>query len=603
MDTNQTSNLHKKKFGQFFSGEKVAQLLYSLLPNKTTWSTVVDPMVGIGDMLMVVDEHSSSYINMLGIEIDPIVSRECTRRVPNAHIKNENAFKSKDLIIEDGWDLVITNPPYVRYQLQGSDDKGLMPTSTDIRTCLIRQIEQLKHLTKQEKELFLKVSKSYSGLSDMAVPAWILCAALVRISGYLAIVVPETWLSRNYASPIQYLISKLYHIEKIAKDSDLSWFPDAQVKTCLIVAKRKELSTIQSFSNQETTILEISDEDKICNTRVQKTISLFPYMLNGRYVDNWILGEDRGFVNDNLLPYELNNLLGNNHFNQFISLNEMGIECGQGLRTGANDFFYVKIINYENGLCLVHSNNWDHGGRDYHFPQENIIPALQKRGDIENLVVNQSNLKKAVVYLNDEVKDELKCYVDSGEQYADTKGRRFKDYSAVHPNEKIIDGTIIRHWYILPKFAKRHLPNLCMTRISSGVAECLYVKQDNNRPIVVDANMVTIWGKNQSANKIAFAILNSTWSKLNLELICTVMGAGALKIETSHLNKMLFPNLPEDSLSKLENIAEHLIKNGRMTPEIQNEIDILVLSPFDDESLISKCKGLLQKKIAERNRK
>lgn len=48
---NKALSLHKKRFGQYFSGEKVADMLFDLLPENATWDTVVDPMAGIGDML------------------------------------------------------------------------------------------------------------------------------------------------------------------------------------------------------------------------------------------------------------------------------------------------------------------------------------------------------------------------------------------------------------------------------------------------------------------------------------------------------------------------------------------------------------------------
>ena len=48
----QSDALHKKRFGQYFSGKQVADMLFSLLPKNQEWKTVVDPMVGIGDMLV-----------------------------------------------------------------------------------------------------------------------------------------------------------------------------------------------------------------------------------------------------------------------------------------------------------------------------------------------------------------------------------------------------------------------------------------------------------------------------------------------------------------------------------------------------------------------
>ena len=169
MSKTQFNALHKKRFGQYFSGEKVADMLLSLLPKNQEWKTVVDPMVGIGDMLMSV-QHCTSVPLMLGVEIDDTVAKDCTERVPNATIVNGDAFKTPELVTNEGWDLVITNPSYVRYQLLAEDDET-MPSAQDIRKNSINQIQTIPYLTDVEKSLFLSISKNYSGLADMAVPA------------------------------------------------------------------------------------------------------------------------------------------------------------------------------------------------------------------------------------------------------------------------------------------------------------------------------------------------------------------------------------------------------------------------------------------------
>jgi hypothetical protein len=56
-------------------------------------------------------------------------------------------------------------------------------------------------------------------------------------------VVPEAWLSREYARPIQYLLTKLFTLEYVVEDLHRAWFVDAQVKTMLVIARRRSAST------------------------------------------------------------------------------------------------------------------------------------------------------------------------------------------------------------------------------------------------------------------------------------------------------------------------------------------------------------------------
>ena len=66
--------LHKKRFGQYFSGKKVSDLLFSLLPGDQKWKSVIDPMVGIGDMLVSVRENTGEIKELVGIESDKAVA-------------------------------------------------------------------------------------------------------------------------------------------------------------------------------------------------------------------------------------------------------------------------------------------------------------------------------------------------------------------------------------------------------------------------------------------------------------------------------------------------------------------------------------------------
>ena len=459
--------LHKKRFGQYFSGKKVADMLFSLLPKDRIWKTVVDPMAGIGDMLVSV-QNCASNPQMLGVEIDEIVAKDCATRLPNATIVTKDAFKSSELITVEGWDLVITNPPYVRYQLQNGDDET-MPSAQEIRENLINQIQSISYLSDTEKALFLSLSENYSGLADLAVPAWILCAALVKKNGYLAVVVPETWLNRDYAAPIQYLLMKLFQIETIARDTNASWFPEALVKTCLVVAKRTDVRNLIEASKYMTRIIEI-DRDYY-----QQTISLFPQLRVAKDARKWTdLSDSSFFTNKTELPHELKGIISENNA-EYISLDDMGIECGQGLRTGANNFFYVTIEQDEGKTYSVRSKAWDQGGKKYSFCKDDILLALQNRGEIDGLVVCPDKLVTGVLYPQGKIHGQLKDYITRAEEYRDGKNRRFKDYSAVKPNEKTDGANIIREWFRLPKMANRHLPNLCLTRVSANTTECLYV--------------------------------------------------------------------------------------------------------------------------------
>ena len=647
---------HQKRFGQYFSGDKVAALLSLLLPQGLQYCSIIDPMVGNGDLLSAVVAKATKNVQMLGVEIDEPVAVACQKRLPQANIICEDAFQSKAVITEKGWDLVITNPPYVRYQLQ-NDDNSVMPTGNAIRDNLFTLLNQLSYLDAEEKQLLLQITQNYSGLSDMAVPSWILCASLVKTGGILAMVVPETWLNREYAKPIQYLLLKTFDVLTIARDVNACWFDNALVRTCLIVAKKKKIVPLSETSGEKTLFIDLgaglvgecslvdnlawnglsgekalidlltrtvnaADNDFALESR--STMSLFPQMLASQRIPKWMSsGDFQAQNNASQLPRDLGSILNSVPEQAYMTLGDFGIHCGQGLRSGANEFFYLEITGETDDKYSLFTSKWFGRGRTIEVPKKFIIRCVQNRRQVTGLVANPQALETGVLYLQDHIRPQdfnvcthnaaerykvlpsaLNDYISTAEKYKNPRGISFREYSAVKPNEKKIDSQYERFWYMLPQFAPRHLPNLCITRVSSTAADCVYIPQSEENPIAVDANFVTLWGSSEETIKICLALLNSTWSKCYLELLCTVMGGGALKIEASHVRQLLFPKLNRRQLQRLSKYGITIAKKQKITPELRNAIDATILESFtDEERLLMQIRALLRKKLNERGAK
>ena len=647
---------HQKRFGQYFSGDKVAALLSLLLPQGLQYCSIIDPMVGNGDLLSAVVAKATKNVQMLGVEIDEPVAIACQKRLPQANIICEDAFQSKAVITEKGWDLVITNPPYVRYQLQ-NDDNSVMPTGNAIRDNLFTLLNQLSYLDAEEKQLLLQITQNYSGLSDMAVPSWILCASLVKAGGILAMVVPETWLNREYAKPIQYLLLKTFDVLTIARDVNACWFDNALVRTCLIVAKKKKIVPLSETSGEKTLFVDLgaglvgerslvdnltwnglsgekalidlltskvnaADNDFVLESR--STMSLFPQMLASQRIPKWMSsGDFQAQNNASQLPRELDSILNSVPEQAYMTLGDLRIHCGQGLRSGANEFFYLEIAGEADDKYSLFTSKWFGRGRTIEVPKKFIIRCVQNRRQVTGLVANPQTLETGVLYLQDHIRPQdfnvcthnaaerykvlpsaLNDYISTAEKYKNPRGISFREYSAVKPNEKKINSKYERFWYMLPQLAPRHLPNLCITRVSSTAADCVYIPQSEENPIAVDANFVTLWGSSEETIKICLALLNSTWSKCYLELLCTVMGGGALKIEASHVRQLLFPKLNRRQLQRLSKYGIAIAKRQKITPELRNAIDATILESFtDEESLLMQIRALLRKKLNERGAK
>lgn len=643
---NKEKSIRQKRYGQYFSGKRVADLLVALLPPKAQIKNAIDPMVGTGDMLSALCSTDWKIKRLVGIEIDSTIVDICRRKNSNAEIFLGDAFVTQVPDEPKGWDLVITNPPYVRYQLlnETNNTEGL-PSGEQIRSNLISAILRSKNLNKEDEKMFLEFAKTYSGLSDMTIPSWLLCASMVKENGYLAMVIPDTWLNREYATPIHTLLLRCFDVLYIVSDSGLTWFENAQVKTCLIVAQRKPTIELDEALNSETYCIKLGKRlvgdkslvdnliyrnfcgmtafinminDRVainndnCRASVERTYTLFPKVFNKKLYDTNVFS---------FLPIEIKEILSTSTFNDFVTLDKMGFKVGQGLRTGANDFFYCDIISKELDKSRVHFNWYK---QNVLIDDQNLMYVLQNRNEINGLCILKKDLSKRVLYITKQVRNfeidtlsskilqhftalnvETSNYITAGENYVPISGKSLKPFperSAVKPNERKDSTGYKRFWYMLPPITERHVPCLCIPRVCGKAVECLFVEQSEDLPIIVDANFITLWNNSSTMKYFIFALLNSTWFKCYMECISAVMGGGALKVEAVHVRKVLFPKYTTEQIELLAQYGKKLRKELAMSSELQDEIDTIVLKPFGQNSndILKKIREKLRVLLSER---
>ena len=386
---------NKKRLGQFFSGSSIATLLAHLAQHQKAKS-IIDPMSGSGDMIAACDPDNNPHKKYFGVEIDDAVSSGSSQRFDlnhNVQVINSNCFDLKliETLASNKYDLVITNPPYVRYQTINNNSINLPKSlsTSEIKKNLIYSLNLFNHLDQKDKELFEILISKYSGLSDLAVPSWLLCAILTNVGGRLAMVVPQTWLNREYANVIQYLLLRWFQIEHIVEDANSVWFPDAQVKTTLLVAKRIERkNSISSWKSESFSYTSIHAKAKNENSLVGNvfqnhpcpekvfvkcinnghqhpdSIDLFRIKISDFAKDLIRRSEHKWFdqiepqklekSNEiNLkVPSKIKNWLGDNQL-QFRTLSDYGVNIGQGLRTGSNAFFYMDVVETQKNGKIV----------------------------------------------------------------------------------------------------------------------------------------------------------------------------------------------------------------------------------------------------------
>lgn len=657
----------KKRRGQYFTGMPLARLLASLAEAEKAKS-IIDPMAGRGDMLVACAESHTRRPTLLGaVEIDPNAHGECATRIadlgyPRSVVMHGNAFDARLLnkFPTHSWDLCITNVPYVRYQSLSQSTKAELPlpSALEVRNGLLDILDALRDLDEDDRRLFKTLAANYSGLADLAVPSWILCAGLVRVGGTLAMVVPDTWLSRDYALAIKYMLLRWFRVRYIVEDSDAVWFPDALVRTTLLVAQRiPRRASAFDWGDEEFLRLRLSGRathersvvgrmfPRIRHTEREfghlvrrwfrqqtiprsefvaaERIRLKDFALNTRQTcltQPWCASLEEMAIRPDesnpgtLLPPELAAWLGKAAGRvSFTVLGDLGVRAGQGLRTGANLFFYAnKVGEKGNNEILAPSSIFgiNHiqvskkcvqtvlrkqaelpsGYKVETFSLMGRVLALQKYALPEDIrrssthgSVSRRSYRPMPVELAKLVRVAATTTVGDSHE-----NRKIPELSAVAPNVRSADpndpGSKPRFWYMLPDFAPRHRPDLFVARVNNGHPK---VFLNANRAVLIDANFVTLWAENGArANcEALLALLNSSWCHAALELTATVMGGGALKVEATHVRRLPLPVLNTAQWGRLSTLGKKLVDvSSEKSQEVLHTINQVIV-----EALVGKA--------------
>lgn len=430
----------RKQFGQYFTGIPLGKLLAHLALRPDT-RTVLDPMAGHGDLLDATREAAAEraipVARLDGIEIDATTADVCRGRLaalvpttsgPDCSILGADAFDPATVsaLPIGSYDLVITNPPYVRYQTRNGSDGATVPPRSGLEQILDT------HYGGADREIWKVLVRNYSGLSDLSVPAWILASLLVRPGGRLALVGPATWRSRNYADVIRYLLLRFFTLETIVADSQPGWFSDALVRTHLIIARRLSTSQARPRLHRRTRwanarwvhvaqdasdgrslvgaafagahpearfaasvysgatdstpgidvkTFELRHEWATLDARLRRT-SWYP-SLEGDGERGSPISAARQPLRP-VVPEALRDLLPPSaDTTGLIPLEKAGIRIGQGLRTGCNAFFYVTAFGTARKASVQVKASQPLGGTEFAVPSAALHPALRRQAEMK----------------------------------------------------------------------------------------------------------------------------------------------------------------------------------------------------------------------------
>ncbi|MHB8192943.1 MAG: Eco57I restriction-modification methylase domain-containing protein [Bellilinea sp.] len=309
--------MDNKGLGQFFTPKIVADFMVHLA-KKDAECKVLEPASGRGIFIKVLKENG--YKNIVGYEIDPNLDSEYSELV-----KNESFISAN---ISTKFDLIIGNPPYVRW-------KNLCP---DQKLELNQNKLWNMYFNSLCDYLYIFILKSVEILSNY---------------GELIFITPDYWLSTTHAQTLRDYLVKNGYFTHIINFVETPIFPN--VTSSMVIFRyiksisRKHLENkiniIKYYSKKRLTVDRINmilDDNKVDDDIERFTKEQFG--VNKK----WILApdtvENRLNIYEGLCKPNINKMLFND-LNNYATLSDIA-DIGNGLVSGLDKAFKIpKSIN------------------------------------------------------------------------------------------------------------------------------------------------------------------------------------------------------------------------------------------------------------------
>ncbi|HEV2832331.1 MAG TPA: N-6 DNA methylase [Hanamia sp.] len=434
-------NSHQQSHGQHFTQSDEADILNAFCIGKNTLS-VLDPSCGSG-MFLTRAFYFFKYFHpeetmtgqIKGIDVSPYSTyltfinlffrRKCeNKNVAETFTNNFLKINNNDVLPVDA---CVGNPPFIRHEL--IDDKT-----------------EWIQLIKKEYSI------SYvNGQSDLYIYFLIHAASFLKEGARLGWVISASWLDVQFGGGLQRFLLEHFKIIAIIDYQAKRSFETASVNTILLVIEKSEhekerknhlVKFVRLYCEYEKLIGEIHSASRItsaiefaknieainenvCNENMRVTLARQIILENDSSVDGKYFN---GYWGAKYFrsPKIYDKIILNSG-DQFFSLSHFA-EVKYGVKTGANDFFYLidethKALafgekEYENifgDSKASHQQIWNTCGwflsgldnKHFIIEKEFVQPVFKTQKEADNLEVKISKLKFSV--LNCKVpKDELK---------------------------------------------------------------------------------------------------------------------------------------------------------------------------------------------------
>ncbi len=245
----------KNKYGQYFTPEIIADFMINLADIEQN-SKILEPSSGKGIFLDLFLEKG--YKNLSAFELDKNLIAERHNDI----VKNES-FVSSD--IKDKFDLIIGNPPYIRW-------KNLEPE--------LKKELSTNHLW----------NKYFNSLCDYSYIFILKSIKHLKENGQLIFITPEYWLNTTHSRTLRNFMLQNGYFEEIYHFNETPIFDNVTVSIIIfkyIKSKHKKpfINLTKYYANKKLTSTILKKLQKKENIEFAKHIEISQFKEN----ENWLL--------------------------------------------------------------------------------------------------------------------------------------------------------------------------------------------------------------------------------------------------------------------------------------------------------------------------
>lgn len=301
-----SKNTSKEKLrGGFYTPPSIANFILRWGINGSDKYDILEPSCGDGVFIEQLKENKYQFNSVTGIEYDKIEAEKSKQiKLTNATILNSDfhVFCNKT---KERYDLIVGNPPYIRYQFFEANQK------------------------EEAHKIFNKAFLSYSKLTNAWVSFIVGSSLLLKQKGKIGFVIPAELLQVSYAKQLREFLSRFYSRINIISFEKLV-FPDIQQEVILLLCEKNpsQSHTIEHIELLDDSSLSALDINKLKGEAKEidtKTNKWTFYFLDQKEID--------------FLESVSNNL----------SIPRLGeyADVEVGITTGSNEFFSVSNSTVE----------------------------------------------------------------------------------------------------------------------------------------------------------------------------------------------------------------------------------------------------------------